>query len=77
MTSGPRAGSLPLILLAHPDARTRAALERSLRDGHRVQGVAHARDALEAARADPPDLVLAHARLPGLDATLLPALRSS
>jgi signal transduction histidine kinase len=69
-------GGLPLVVLAHPDDRARAELERLLGERHRVIAVADAQGALRAVRSASPALVLAHARLPGLDPqALLDAVR--
>jgi len=66
------------ILVADDNADMRAYLERLLRaQGWRVRCVANGQEALELARASPPDLVLSDVMMPRLDGIgLLNALRS-
>jgi signal transduction histidine kinase len=55
------------ILIADDNSDMRAYLRRLLTPHHEVQIVADGVAALEAARADPPDLILSDVMMPGLD----------
>jgi signal transduction histidine kinase/CheY-like chemotaxis protein len=74
--SGPE-GERPRILLADDNADMRDYLRRLLEQRYRVHAVADGDEALAAALADPPDLVLADVMMPGRDGfELLRALRN-
>jgi PAS domain S-box-containing protein len=65
------------ILLADDNADMREYLRRLLAQWYRVDAVAHGQAALDAAQADPPDLLLADVMMPRLDGfELLQRLRS-
>jgi PAS domain S-box-containing protein len=67
----------PLVLWADDNADMRAYVSRLLSGRFRVQAVADGEEALEAARAEPPDLVLSDVMMPKLDGFgLLRALRA-
>jgi signal transduction histidine kinase len=69
-------GRRPRILWADDNADMREYVSRLLREHWSVEAAADGKSALEAARADPPDLVLADVMMPGLDGfALLRALR--
>ncbi|MCU1628884.1 MAG: hypothetical protein JWP64_3833 [Pseudonocardia sp.] len=71
------AGGRSRVLVADDDADMRNYLQQLLSENWVVQAVADGRQALEAARADPPDLVVADVMMPGLDGIgLLRALRT-
>ena len=66
----PRGRAAPLtghLLLADDNADMRAYLRRLLEGAYTVEAVENGTRALEAARARPPDLVLADVMMPGLD----------
>lgn len=68
--------SRPRVLLADDNADMREYLSRLLRGRFEVQAVADGQAALEAARADPPDVVLTDVMMPRVDGFgLLRALR--
>ncbi|MCW0215871.1 MAG: SpoIIE family protein phosphatase [Pseudonocardia sp.] len=70
-------GSRSRVLVADDDPDMRDYLQQLLSANWVVQAVANGREALEAARADPPDLVVADVLMPGLDGIeLLRALRT-
>lgn len=61
------AGGPPTILVAEDDAEARMVMCRTLeRAGFRVVEAADGRQAIEAARRDPPDLVVLDLRMPGV-----------
>ena len=65
------------VLLADDNADMRDYVSRLLRERYRVQAVADGQKALEAARRQPPDLVLTDVMMPNLDGFgLLQALKS-
>ena len=67
----------PLVLLADDNADMRAYMRRLLQARYRVLAVGDGREALAAAQADPPDLVLSDVMMPNLDGFgLLRALRA-
>jgi signal transduction histidine kinase len=78
-TRAPKAKSRPIagrILLADDNADMREYVTRLLKQDYEVEAVGDGRAALAAARAQPPDLVLADVMMPGLDGFgLLKALR--
>jgi signal transduction histidine kinase len=57
----------PRVLLADDNADMRGYVSRLLADQHRVTAVTDGLAALEAARRDPPDLILTDVMMPGLD----------
>ncbi|SNS76067.1 anti-anti-sigma factor [Geodermatophilus saharensis] len=72
--AGARAGR---VLVADDNADMRDYVGRLLAPAHEVQAVSDGRAALEAALADPPDLVVSDVMMPGLDGLqLLGALRA-
>ncbi len=77
-TGHPVAGaSRERILLADDNSDMREYLTRLLEPRYRVQAVANGQEALQAALADPPDLILSDIMMPGLDGFgLLKELRS-
>ena len=78
-TRAPKAKSRPIagrVLLADDNADMREYVTRLLKQDYEVDAVGDGRAALAAARAQPPDLVLADVMMPGLDGfALLKALR--
>ncbi|MGH3153495.1 MAG: SpoIIE family protein phosphatase, partial [Streptosporangiaceae bacterium] len=65
------------VLLADDNADMREYLERLLRPGYEVTTVTHGQAALEAARADPPDIVVSDVMMPRLSGLqLVAALRA-
>jgi signal transduction histidine kinase/CheY-like chemotaxis protein/anti-sigma regulatory factor (Ser/Thr protein kinase) len=76
-TSGAPAGASATVLVADDSADMRQYLERLLSPQWRVRTVPDGRAALEAARAERPDLVLSDVMMPELDGVeLLAALRA-
>ncbi|MGY1696911.1 SpoIIE family protein phosphatase, partial [Geodermatophilus sp. SYSU D00814] len=72
--AGARAGR---VLVADDNADMRDYVGRLLAPAHEVQAVSDGRAALEAALADPPDLIVSDVMMPGLDGLqLLGALRA-
>src|SRR6185312_15459654 len=66
-TPEPRRPPRPRLLLADGDAELRGYVERLFSEFWTVEAVAGGAAALQAARARPPDLVLAEAHLPEMD----------
>ena len=65
------------VLVADDNADMREYLERLLRPGYEVTAVTHGQDALEAARADPPDIIISDVMMPRLGGLqLVAALRA-
>ncbi|MFY9934117.1 MAG: SpoIIE family protein phosphatase, partial [Streptosporangiaceae bacterium] len=65
------------VLLADDNADMREYLQRLLRPGYEVTTVTDGQEALEAARADPPDILISDVMMPGLGGlALVAALRA-
>ncbi|MGY1822508.1 SpoIIE family protein phosphatase [Geodermatophilus sp. SYSU D00079] len=74
---GPPGDAAGRVLVADDNADMRAYVVRLLAPRYAVRAVADGRQALEAALADPPDLVVSDVMMPGLDGVeLLAALRA-
>ena len=65
--AAPRVGGPARVLVADDNRDMRAYLRRLLRPGYRVDTVGDGLAALRAARADPPDLVIADVMMPVMD----------
>jgi PAS domain S-box-containing protein len=75
---GPAPGGAARVLVADDNADMRQYLRRLLAPYYRIDTVPDGRAALDAARADPPDLIVSDVMMPGLDGiALVGALRAS